>query len=389
MPRILQIDTLISMKEAQKCILSSFHHIPQSRIMPVKDARGYISAEPLLSHRTIPPVPLAGIDGVAIRSKQTRGASENTPREIEGIKVNIGLPIPDGFDAVVPEEDAQIMGSDHYTIHTPIVPLHNVIKKGTEAEIGQMIIQKDQYLIPYDIATLSHFGIRTVKVKKWKIGLIATGDEIVPLKKDPLPGQITDTNTIMISEYIRDYHVLSELYPITPDDPDLIAAQITAACENCDMVLVFGGSSDGSKDYTVDAIERSGTVLFHGVAMYPGTTASCGLVREKPVFGMPGQVISCLITFFNLVFPLLKSWGVPIPAKKHIFGEITEDILPRNQYDLFHLVSTRYVDGKIRIFPLPWDFGHMTGMAADGILHLPQWSNGFQKGERVQVILIR
>lgn len=389
MPGSFNTDILISMKEAQKIILSSFHHTSQTRIIPVKDAKGYILAEPVFSQRTIPPLPLTGIDGIAIRSKDTKGASEKRPLQIDGIKVNVGLPMPEGYDAVVPDKEIQVKGPDHWVISSVVLPHYNVIKKGSDAMKGQMVIQKDQYIIPYDIATLSHFGIRNVKVKKWKIGLIATGDEIVPLKKDPLPGEITDTNTIMISEYIREYKVLTELYPITPDDPDLIAKQITSACENCDMVLVFGGSSGGSKDYTVKAIEKSGSVLFHGVAMFPGTSVSCGSVKDTPVFGMPGQAIASLITFFNLVFPMLKSWGVPIPAKKHVIGEITEDINPCNQFDIFHLVSTRYSDGKISIFPLEWAFGHMTGMAADGILHLPRWSNGFRKGERVQVILIR
>ena len=74
--------------------------------------------------------------------------------------------------------------------------------------------------------------------------------------------------------------------------------------------------------------------------MFPGTSVSCGSVKDTPVFGMPGQAIASLITFFNLVFPMLKSWGVPIPAKKHVIGEITEDINPCNQFDIFHLVST-------------------------------------------------
>jgi len=377
------------MKEAQKSILSSFHQVLRTKIIPVKEARGYILAEPVLSQRTIPPLPLAGIDGTAVHSKQTKRASKEHPREIECVKVNIGLPMPEGYDAVLQDEETEVLNQEQCIVVSPVPSHYNVIKKGSDTVKGQVIIQKDHCLIPYDIATLSHFGVKTVKVKQWKIGLIATGDEIIPLKKDPLPGQITDTNTLMISEYLKEYKANTELYPITPDDPDLISRQITAACENCDMVLVFGGSSDGTRDYTVDAIKKSGTMIFHGVAMYPGTSVSCGSVLEKPVFGIPGQAIASLITFFNLVFPLLKSWGVPIRAKKHIIGEITEDILPYNQFDMFHLVSARYADGKIRIFPLELNFGHMTGMAADGILHLPPWSNGYRKGERVQVLLIR
>ena len=355
----------------------------------MRNALGHMLADPVHVFRTIPPVNLAGIDGVALKSKETKGASKEHPREVTGISVNIGLPMPDDYDTIISHEQIRKAEKNQYLISKPVSPRQHIIPKGSEAEKNQIIMQADHMLTPYDIAALFHFGVKDVPVKHWKVGMIATGDEIIPSKKEPQPGEIVDTNTVMISGYLQAFGVLTEVFPITPDEPDLIASRIRAACDNCDIVLVFGGTSAGTKDYSVDAIEKAGNLLFHGVAMEPGKPVLCGSVMGKPVLGMPGSPAACLLSFFQFVFPLLKSWGVPIPPKKHIMGEISMDVVPFHGYDLFYLVRTRYEDGIIRIIPLEWEFGYMTGITADGILHLPEWSNGYRKGERVQITLIR
>ncbi len=355
----------------------------------MRNALGHILADPVYVSRTIPPVHLAGIDGVALKSKETKGASKEHPREVTGISVNMGLPMPDDYDTIISHEQIRKTEKNQYLISKPVSPRQHIIPKGSEAEKGQVIMQADHMLTPYDIAALLHFGVKDVPVKHWKVGMIATGDEIIPSKKEPQPGEIVDTNTVMISGYLQGFGVLTEVFPITPDDPDLIASRILSACDNCDIVLVFGGTSTGTKDYSVDAIEKAGKLLFHGVAMEPGKPVLCGSVMGKPVLGMPGSPAACLLSFFQFVFPLLKSWGVPIPPKKHIMGEISMDVVPFQGYDLFYLVRTRFEDGIIRIIPLEWEFGYLTGITADGILHLPEWSNGYRKGERVQITLIR
>lgn len=267
--------------------------------------------------------------------------------------------------------------------------MQNMIPEGADVLKGQEIIGSGHYLTPYDIAAISNYGVRNVTVNSWKIGMIATGDEVIPLAKEPIPGQIVDTNSIMISGYLQGYGVLPEIYPIIPDNPEIISSRIASACEDCDMVLLFGGSSAGSKDYTADGIEKSGDLLFHGVAMGPGKPVSCGSVRGKPVIGMPGPSIASLVTFYQLVFPLLKSWGIPIPARKNITGEITEDVPSFNGFDLFNLVNIRYDEGRICIAPLVRRFGPSTGIKADAILHIRRGTDGYKKGENVQVTLIR
>lgn len=389
MNRTITPGSLISMKEAQRLILSTCKSQPRSKLQSVMKSAGLILADQVVAPRSVPPVPLAGIDGVAVRSRDTKGASADDPKEVPGTPVNLGLPLPDGKNAIVPYDKLRQTEDSRFQVESPVSQWEQVIAKGSDVLKDQVIFQRDHLLTPYDCAALSHFGVKSVLVKTWKIGIIATGDEIVPAKKDPGPGEIVDSNTSMISGYLQGFGVAIEVFPITPDDSNLISARVLSACDSCDLVLVFGGTSAGTKDTTVRAFSDAGTLLFHGVAIEPGGTVSCGKVLDKPVFGIPGNPASCLISFFQFVFPLLKSWGIPIPPKKHVIGELSTDIIQTGKCDRFFLVKTRYDDGIIRIIPLEWRFGYSPGIEADGILHLPDWSGGYHAGEKVQVTLIR
>lgn len=159
MPRILSQDHLISMKDAQKIILSSFQYRPKSRTISIKDAKGKILAEPVRSQRTMPPVPLAGPDGIAVKSNDTQGASPENPLKIDGIKVNTGLPMPVGYDAVIPIEEVKVAENGRYQIINSVLPFQNMVTQGKDVVEGQEIIQSGHYLIPYDIAALSNYGI--------------------------------------------------------------------------------------------------------------------------------------------------------------------------------------------------------------------------------------
>ena len=143
MPRIISPDSLISMKEAQKLILSSFKNQTKSRFIPVKNALGYTLADPVSIFRTIPPVTLAGMDGIALKSKETRGASNEHLREVSGISVNIGLPVPDDYDTIISPEEVRKTEKGQYLISKPISPRQHIIPKGSEAEKGQIIMQAD------------------------------------------------------------------------------------------------------------------------------------------------------------------------------------------------------------------------------------------------------
>jgi len=370
-------------------MLQSFS--PQGTTVTIQalDAVNRILTAPVYSNRTNPPLLLAGPDGIAVVSTKTSGATEDTPVELDVPRVNTGMPVPEGFDAVIPIEEVTSVAEGRYQIKNTATPLQNTIPKGSDIKEGDLVMDAGHILIPLDIGALLTYGIREVSVKNWKIGLMATGDEIVPPNKNPLAGQIIDSNSYVIAAFLRQFGISPVLAPVTPDNPGCIAEELAHLLDTCDMVIIFGGSSAGSKDFTVDALQQAGSLLFHGVAMAPGKPVSLANVNGKPVFGMPGPSIGSLMVLYELVYPLLKQWGVPIPSDTYTSGFLTSPVTSFDGFDMFLMMSVHEQDGKIMITPVERRFGQMMGVRSDAILHKAPGSGTIKAGEEVKVRMIR
>ncbi|HWQ66477.1 MAG TPA: molybdopterin-binding protein [Methanospirillum sp.] len=386
-PRICINSQFLPLFAAKKIVLGSFQAPDNSVCIPVSEACGRILAEPVYSNRTNPPVVLSGPDGIAVKSGETIGAGPDNRIELNAPRVNTGMPMPEGFDAVIQVEEVIEVSENRYRIHTPVSPFQNTIPCGVDMVKGDVVLDKGHHIIPFDIGALLTYGVRDVMVKDWRIGLIATGDEVVPPNKIPLPGQIIDSNSSMIGAYLKQYGITPVFFPIVPDDPASMAQELQNISKTCDMVLIFGGSSAGSKDYTVDALEESGTLLFHGVGMAPGKPVSLAQVNGKPVIGMPGPSIGSLTALHVLLYPLLRQWGVPIPPDTYVRGELTESIASFDGFDMFLMMHVHQNDGKTRITPVERKFGQMMGVRADAVLHVG--SASYAEGQEVEVRMIR
>lgn len=388
-PRITSPSSLLPLDKAKKILLESFPRPLDTHRIAVQDAAGHILAVPIVSRRTIPPTLLCGPDGIAVKSVGTIGASPDHTLEVNAIRVNTGMPMPDGFDAVIRIEDVIELGEQRYLIHKTVSPYENTISQGADISENDTVMGTGHVITPFDIGALLTYGISEVLVRSVKVGLIATGDEVIPIQKKPLPGQIVDTNSYMIASYLRQAGITPVFGQVVPDDPAAIADELIRLARTCDMVLIFGGSSAGSRDWTVDAIEQSGDLLFHGVGMAPGKPVSLAWVSGKPVFGMPGPAIGSLIVLYELIQPLLRSWSLPVPRDISIQGELTETIEGFPGFDLFLMMETSLYGGKTLISPVPRTFGHMSGVRADGILHVKDGSGPLHKGSEVSLRLIR
>jgi len=388
-PRITLKNELMPPSEAIKILLNSFTKPVHSVQMPVRDASGYILAEPVYSNRTSPPVLLSGPDGIAVKNSDTSDASQDNPVEVDATRVNTGMPMPEGFDAVIMIEEVTEISEHRYRIHTPVTADQNTIPKGSDITKGDLIMDRDHLINPFDVGALLSYGLCEVPVFNVKVGLIATGDEVIPLRKNPLPGQIVDTNSHMIASYMKQVGATPVFGQVVSDDPISIIEEMKKMAEICDIVLIFGGSSAGSKDYTVDAIEQGGKLLFHGVGMAPGKPVSLGSVNGKPVFGMPGPSIGSLIILYEMIYPLLKNWGLPIPSEEYTQGELMQTVETFPGFDLFLMMQVSVQNGKTQVTPVPRIFGHMMGVRANGILKCKNGSEPIQKGSEVKVRLIR
>ena len=388
-PRLCINTQLLPLIEAKKIFLQSFQTPNNSERIQVSDACGRVLAEPVYSNRTNPPMLLSGPDGIAVKSKETSRAGEDNGIELEAPRVNTGMPMPEGFDAVIQIEQVTQITEKRYQIYTPVSPFQNTIPCGIDIKEEDLVIDKGHYIIPFDIGALLTYGIADVIVKNWKIGLIATGDEVVPPNKIPLPGQIIDSNSSMIASYLKQYGITPVFSPIVPDDSEYISHELQKFSMECDLVLILGGSSAGSKDYTVDALEQSGSLFFHGVAISPGKPISLAQINGKPVIGMPGPSIASLIVLHELIYPLLRQWGVPIPPDTYVKGILTEMIPSYDGFDVFLMMNVHQNDGKTIISPVDRKFGQMMGVRADAVLHKADGSDDLAQGQEVEVRMLR
>lgn len=387
-PRICINSELISLERAREIVLSSFKTPDNKACIPVSDSCGRVIAHPVYSLRTNPPCTLAGPDGIAVRSEETAMASTDSPVEVEAPRVNTGMPLPGGYDAVIAVEEITQVTDTRFQIYRPVSPFQNTISEGIDIKIGDLLLDKGHIISPFDIGAMLSYGILDVSVRSWKVGIVATGDEIISPYSVPQPGQIVDSNSYMISAFLKQYHITPVMFPALYEDPAGISQMIDTIMQECDMALIFGGSSAGSKDYTVDAMEQIGTLLFHGVAIGPGKPVTLARVHEKPLFGMPGPSVSAMVALHELVVPLLVQWGVPIPSALYIRGVLTSPVTSVEGFDTFRAVKIRKKNGKTQITPLPQVFGHMVGIRADGIFHKKAGEDTSVKGQEVYVKVV-
>ena len=388
-PRPCIPSQLLPFNEAKKVLLSSFE-IPENCItVQVADANGLILDQPVHSKRTNPPCLLAGPDGIAVKSAETVHVSVDNQIELQAPKVNTGIPVPDGYDAVIPIEEITVISEDRYLIYNSVAPFENTIQPGIDIVQDDLVLDTYHFITPFDISALLSYGITEISVKNWKIGLVATGDEVISPYEDPAPGQIVDTNSYMISAFLKKYGITPIIYPIIKDEPENIADKLKKMSNECDMVLIFGGSSAGSKDYTVDALEQCGNLLYHGVGIVPGKPVTLAKVDEKPVIGMPGPSVASLVILHELITPLLQKWKVPIPHCPVIQGILTEQVPSIDGFDMFLMVKVHKKGKKTFITPIPRIFGYMMGVRADAILHKKAGTDTYIQGQVVEVRMLR
>lgn len=369
--------------------MHSFSSPSGTTILPVTKAAGRVLAAPVYSKWTNPPVVLSGPDGIAVRGELTRSATKETPVQVQAVRVNTGMPMPDGYNAVIRIEDVTQTGEGLYQITTPVAPHENTVPAGVDIKAGELVMDTGHIITPVDVGALLTYGIFEVTVTEVRVGLIATGDEVIPARKIPLPGQIVDSNTHMLAAYLEQIGITTSLGQVVPDDQEMITQEMNEMIKTCDLVLIFGGSSAGTRDFTVDAIEKGGELLFHGVGMAPGKPISLGRVQGKPVFGMPGPAVGSLVIVHEMILPLLRSWGLAVPAPIIRTGELTEQVEGFPGFDLFLMVQARITADQTVITPVPRKFGQMMGVRADAILHVPEGQGVIPAGTQVQVLMIR
>ena len=375
-------------------LLCSHGYGPRTEVISVVDACGRVTAHAVYANICAPHYAASAMDGVAVHAKDTFGATETTPitlKEGQFVVVDTGDPVPEDCDAVIMVEDVVKNEDGSITIHAAAAPWQHIRQIGEDICAGEMILPSYVAVSPSAIGAMIAGGVLKIEViRKPVVGIIPTGDEIIPPCADPKPGDIVEFNGSIFSAMVRQWGAEARVYPIVPDKFDAIKAVTSQAAEECDIVILNAGSSAGRDDYSVRVIRELGEVLYHGIAMKPGKPAILGCKGATPILGVPGYPVSGIIVIEQLLKPLVDHW-LKMPGKRsqYVRAVLTRPVVSGLKYEEFVRVRLGYVGDSLMASPLSRGSGVVSSfMKADGILEVPQGLEGFEAGAEVNIRLL-
>jgi molybdopterin molybdotransferase len=315
---------VISLEAAQAEVLGACRALAP-RLTDVGDALGLVLAEPVFAPEPVPPFPNTAMDGYAVRAADVAGASKESPARLkvvgtlpagqaptatvgvgEALRIMTGAPFPEGADSVAIVETTSVDG-DHVLITAPVAPGDHVREAGGDIQAGQEVFGAGTLLGPGHLGVLSSVGSeRVAAVPAPVVGVVSTGDELVDGGGELRPGQIRDSNRrTLISLLRRDGFVAVDL-GIARDNESDIERALLDGVTHCDALLSSGGVSMGDFDYVKAVLDRIGRMRWMQVAIRPAKPFAFGLVGGKPVFGLPGNPVSSMVSYEVLARPGLR-----------------------------------------------------------------------------------
>lgn len=382
-------------REAYLAALRGCGFAGESETVAVGDACGRVTAKAVYAHICAPHYPASAMDGIAVDAARTFGATATTPVTLPQdayVTVDTGDPVPDGCDAVIMIEDVVTNADGSVTLYAPAAPWQHIRQIGEDICAGEMILPSFTAVTPAAVGAMIAGGVLKIDViRRPVIGILPTGDEIVPPCEDPKPGDVLEFNSSIFSSMLAEWGAVPKTYPILKDRPDEIRAGIDKALNECDAVLLGAGSSAGRDDYAAAVIGSLGEVLCHGLAIRPGKPAVLGVCRNKPVLGVPGYPVSGILVLQEIFAPVLDLWfGRAKAQSATVTAKLTRPLVSGLKYREFVRVRLGYVNGGYVATPLNRGAGVVSSfMKADGILDVPQQTEGFAAGESVTVRLLR
>ena len=389
--------TNVPLSEARKdylALLENHGFGPRTETIPVFESCGRVTAKAVYAHICAPHYAASAMDGVAVTAKDTFGATQTTPvtlRPDQFVVLDTGDPIPETCDAVIMVEDIVKNGDGSITIHAAAAPWQHIRQIGEDVCAGEMILPSHMTVTPAAIGAMIAGGVLEIEViRKPVVGIIPTGDEIIPPCTDPRPGDILEFNGAIFSAMVRQWGAEAVVYPIVPDKFDQIKAMAAKAAAECDMVILNAGSSAGREDFSVQVIRELGEVLYHGIAIKPGKPAILGCKGEKVILGVPGYPVSGIIVIEQLLKPLIDHWlKSPASVPQYAKATLTRPVVSGLKYEEFVRVRMGCVGGRLMASPLSRGSGVVSSfMKADGILEVPQGLEGYEAGSEVNVRLL-
>ena len=409
MPEFLH---LLPPQEALERLLANLspHVLPEN--LETASAVGRVTAEAIVAPHPLPSFPRSTVDGFAVRAQDTFGASESLPAYFTIIGevpmgdapqfplergqcalIHTGGMLPENADAVVMLELTQSVRAGEVELLKAAAPAENVLKIGEDVAQGQVVIPAGRRLRPADIGGLMALGITHLSAARPpRVGILSSGDEVVPPEAEIRPGQVRDVNSYSLSALVEESGGTAQRYGILPDRAAQLLSTAQQALAECDLVIITAGSSASTRDLTAQVINRLGApgVLVHGVNVRPGKPTILGVCSHKAVIGLPGNPVSALVIAGLFVTPVIEALcGLSQDRlKTEVTATLTinlpsqagrEDWIPVSLHRTSHGFEAEPIFGKSNLI--------FTLARADGLVRIPPDATGLSAGEMVEVVL--
>ena len=380
--------------------------------VPLSESCGRVLAEAISANRDLPEFLRATMDGYAVRASATFGASDGSPAYLtvkgtvsmgqtpafsiahgEVCRISTGGMLPEGTDSVVMIEHTEILDDTTIEVYRSVAPGQHVVEVGEDFRRGQIILEAGRYLRPQETGLLAAFGQKTVRVfRRPTIAIISTGDEIVPIDRTPVPGQIRDVNSYSLAGQVQAAGGIPVRYGIVRDNYEALYATCRDALAGSDMILLSGGSSVGVRDFTIDVLTQlpDSRILVHGISISPGKPTILANAQNKAVWGLPGHVVSAMIVFRVVVQPFIARVAGLSPSQRQAFripARLSRNIgSAQGRTDFVRVRLTRGTD-EYRAEPILGKSGLLnTIVKADGLIEIDVNTEGLDAGAEVAVI---
>ena len=377
--------------------------------VPLNAALGRVLAADIQAGEDVPGFDRSTVDGYAVRAADTFGCSDALPALLtlagavtmgtaptfplcagQCAAVPTGGQLPDGADAMVMVEYTEDYGDGTVGILKPVAPGANRIYRGDDVRAGEAFLHAGKRLEAHELGALAALGIGSLPVaRRPRVGILSTGDELVPIQAQPAPGQVRDVNSTLLAASVRACGGEAQLYGICRDEDGALLEALRTMARECDLLLLSGGSSVGEKDAAPRLIAQLGALLLHGIAIKPGKPTIIGEIERKPVFGLPGHPVAAYHIFNLFVAPLIRRMlGEHAPIQPPFHHAVLTAAIPSN-HGRAECVSVRLTqeDACLYAAPVMGKSGLIALLAGtDGYILIPRGCEGLARGETVNVI---
>ena len=310
----------VDFDSASKIIKKFLTPIKEIQNLNLSDCLSKVLAEDLISPINVPNYNNSAMDGFAIKSNLKNNSkifkiintilagntSKFTLKNGEAINIMTGGKIPEGTDSVIPIEYV-ILSGNKITLNELPKTGANIRKIGEDIQKGSIALKKGTYLRPAEIGLIASLGVEKLKVyKEIKVAFFSTGDEIVKAGSPIKSGQVYDSNHYSINAMLQRLGVECMDLGIIPDNKELIKKILIKSAKTADAIITSGGVSVGQADYMKEVLAELGNVLFWKLSIKPGRPMAYGKIKSASYFGLPGNPVAAMVTFYQLVQPALK-----------------------------------------------------------------------------------